>query len=205
MEPILIDIKPSVINNLCEAPSHLPISLLMRHSARFPIEDMRRAYSVGLTPQGVAMAETFGQFLSRSFSPGRLRSAPVGRCRDTALAIGRGANWRIPVEDELRVSFPYIEQAYETRNEYIPGTKLPIQIIELMNALLENQNQPPCVDIVVTHDSILTCLLKYLLGFQFSADNWPQYLEGLLVWKENSRIMILWRSERFEVDLSLAQ
>ena len=57
----------STVNNLALTPIDRPVSLLMRHSTRFPIENEAEVLTAKLTPDGVEIAEEFGYVLSIIF------------------------------------------------------------------------------------------------------------------------------------------
>lgn len=122
----------SLLKDMKIAPQDRPVALLMRHSARFPILHPAETYTVGLTEEGVRMAEKLGGLLAKRFQPGRLLSSPVGRCITTAEAITRGAGWPGPVQTDERLSHPFIApvwQGIERGDGAVqPGAPLPAPV-----------------------------------------------------------------------------
>jgi len=52
--------------------------------------------------------------------------------------------------------------------------------------------------VFVTHDTIVGTVVGYLMGQQFNTANWPNYLEGVLIWREGAKVVAHWRGETRE-------
>jgi hypothetical protein len=174
------------------------VFLLMRHSVRFPILTPADTYVVGLTEEGVRLAEELGGRLGKHFLPGRLRSAPVGRCRATAQAIARGAGWTGKVRADRRLSHPHIEPAWELVAQKMVNGVLPAQVQETLRWItgapeLAFLEEHPRLDVLVTHDTVLGAVVGSLLHAPVLGPAWPGYLEGLLLWREEDEIHARWR------------
>jgi len=65
-------------------------AILMRHAERGHFNHPAEGASVPITPQGAIDAEALGRSLAQ-FGKLHLSHSPVGRCRQTAEALGRGA------------------------------------------------------------------------------------------------------------------
>ncbi len=180
------------------------VVLLMRHSARFPIINPADTYVVGLTEEGVRLADVLGALLARKFIPGRLRSSPIGRCRATAEAMARGAGWPVKVRADRRLSHPYIEPAWNLVEGNRLNGSLPRPLPDVLNWVVgapEKVRQPnlplfedrPQLDVLVTHDTIVGAVVGCLLCEPVLGPAWPGYLEGVLFWWSEGLVHARWR------------
>lgn len=212
--PLLYDIEQV----LRDGPSGPPtrVALLLRHSERFPIVTPADTYLVGLTGEGVRLAEELGGLLGNRFAPGRLRSSPVSRCRATAEAIARGAGWASKVRADHHLSHPFIEPAWDLvervqsgrSNDY--NSALPAPLPQLLSwitgakrsagapqnarqAYLPLLDEHPVLDVLVTHDTTVIAVAGGLLHAPVLGPDWPGYLEGLLFWWEENQLCVRWR------------
>ena len=211
---LLYDVERVLRDSLSEP---LPrVALLMRHSVRFPIVVPSDTYVVGLTEEGVRLAEELGELLGQSFAPGRLRSSPVGRCRATVEAIARGAGWTARVRADRHLSHPYIapawdlvERAQSGRANGLNGA-IPAPLPELLRwvlgaersahqAVLPLLEEPPLLDVLVTHDTIVGAVAGGLLRMPVLGPDWPGYLEGLLFWRAEGRVRVRWRGTEYVI------
>lgn len=170
--------------------------LILRHSARFPILNEAEVYTVGLTEEGVQQAEALGNKLGGLFKPGRLSSSPVGRCVDTASAIARGAGWQHEIFVDYHLSHPFIAPVWNALPIRWDADPLPGQVAEVINLILEGDDTPGVLDIFVTHDTIVASIVGYFMGLEFHYPAyWPDYLEGMLVWRNETGVHFRWREE----------
>lgn len=167
---------------------------MMRHSARFPITDEAVNHLVGLTEEGVRMAEAYGALLAQSFKPGRLLSSPIGRCVDTANALARGAGWPLQASAEDKLAYPFIASSWEKLKKGELNGHVPADVRALLELMLGEPGEP-CLDVLVTHDNVLATVIAYFMGAQVTGPDLPRYLEGLLIWRADDGIHTLWRSD----------
>jgi hypothetical protein len=184
----------------------------MRHSVRYPIVNPAETYLVGLTEEGVRLAEDLGVLLGGHFTPGRLRASPVGRCKATAAAIAHGAGWPVKVRADKRLSHPFIEPAWSLveRTQTAGGERLNGVLPERVRATLawavgaaEAARQPylplleeaPRLDVLVTHDTIVGAVAGSLLHAPVTGPYWPGYLEGIFFWWDGGLLHARWRGE----------
>jgi broad specificity phosphatase PhoE len=193
MEGQVMELPRSLIDDLAVIPRDRPVTLLMRHSARYPINDPAETYLVGLTPEGVVMAEALGAVLGQMYPGGRLLSAPVGRCQDTAQAIARGAGWPGQAQPDERLSHPFIAPAWDCYNRGEVNGRLPRQVQAVLALLLEHEGSAPRLDVLVTHDTIVGTLAGCLLKAPVLKEHWPGFLEGVFVWRSEGRVCARWR------------
>lgn len=195
---MITGIPETLINDLVKIPRDQPVALLMRHSARFPILDPALTFEIGLTEEGVRMAEALGGLLKGQFQPGRMMSAPVGRCLDTAAAIARGAGWVGAVRSDERLSHPFMIPAWEVLEQTHFKGGLPPQIRITLDLLLHAPElapfeDQPRLDLMVTHDTVLGAVVGGLLHIPFSSANWPEFLEGIFIWERAGQVHARWR------------
>jgi broad specificity phosphatase PhoE len=174
------------------------VVLLMRHSNRFPINNDNEIYTAGLTPEGVQNAELYGAELAKYWNIRVLGSNFVGRCKDTASAIGRGAGLPLKVKELEEIKFDFVGNIWDNRVSRI-HKELPHEIQIMLLTLLNSLEKVEGLGVYVTHDSVLACVMVYLLGLKVEVDgeNWPQFLEGLVIWKENEQLCCAWRGHLY--------
>lgn len=188
-------IPATLLYDLERIPRDRAVTLIMRHSARFPIIPPDLGFGVGLTEEGVRLAEATGMVLGQTFSAGRLLAAPVGRCLDTANAIARGAGWPENAAAEERISHPYIEPDWDMLNRGALNGVLPPRVRGTLALLLEHPRLPePRLDVMVTHDTIVSTLVGCVLHQPYRGpDYWPEFLEGIFLWWEEKQVHTRWR------------
>ncbi len=186
----------SLINDLELVPRDRPVGLLMRHSARFPITDEALNHLVGLTEEGVHMAEDLGAHLKPQFSFGRLMTSPVGRCVDTANSIARGADWSAQALIHEKLAHTFIEDAWKKVNKGEVNGHCPETICSLLDLLLGEPGAPR-LDVMVSHDTVVGTALAHLLRVPVTGPDMPKYLEGFLVWRSEEGVHLRWRGTEY--------
>jgi len=175
-------------------PLDIHAGLILRHSARYPILSEEDVYSAGLTGEGIAQAELFGKALAESRQPGRLFASPVDRCLDTALAISRGARWDLPVTADYRLSHPFIERLWSGPQIRWQKDPLPEPVQSILELVLNCAGVGGALDIFSTHDTVVAVLAGYFAGVSFHyPEYWPNFLEGVLVWRRANQVHLKWR------------
>ena len=198
-------VPTSLLGDLRQTPTDRPVTLMMRHSIRYPITDWATGDTVGLTPEGFEIAEQFGTVLGMLRQPGRLLSSPVGRCMDTAHSIVKGAGWMGTIDVHPMLHHPFVEPDWQLLEEKNHNGSVPQAILALLDLVNDNQHTEPVMDLLVTHDSVLGSMIGYLLGLPvFGEKHWPGFLEGIYFWKESGETVMVWRGQRFALagDLS---
>lgn len=180
------------------APSDRPVAVIMRHSVRYPILDDESVYTAALTPEGVRLAEELGEKIAKMRPIRQIVTNFVGRCQQTAEAIARGAGYTGQVTQNLRISHPFIEPAWEALPIAWPKDAPPVQVTALLTLVTNGGHQPGVIDVYVTHDTIVGALAGYLMGEEFDSSNWPNYLEGVLLWRDGAHLFAHWRGQTRE-------
>ena len=176
-------------------PQGHTVNLVVRHSVRYPILSLAEVDTAPLTPEGIRVAEEFGAVLAKDYQLDVLESSEIGRCVETASAIGRGACWQGEVRPEPRFSYSYTDDYWHTRREHLFADDLPAEVLDLLDYLTQYPTRKNTLNIFVTHDSVLGVLAGYLFKDFVDGDSWPDFLEGLAVWRENGNKFAAWRNQ----------
>ncbi len=195
-----LEIPASTLLALDAAPLDQPVSVMLRHSTRYPILDIAKTLEVGLTPEGITLAEQLGVSLAKRLIPGRVASSPVERCINTAKAITRGADWQVNIATDVRLSHPYIDAAWISYPYRRPGEIIPVAVANVVKFIIPNHSTGSYLDMFVTHDTVVGCVVEYLLGEKITEENWPAFLEGVVLWQNPKGITVAWRGEIREIE-----
>jgi hypothetical protein len=180
-------------DTILSAPRERSVALLLRHSARYPIPDESDPYQAQLTSQGVAMAEDLGKWLNQNgYRLDGFFSSPVGRCIDTAHGIARGAGYAANVRAERVLSFPFMQPTRRNIVNFRSSDPLPDRVVESLRFMVKTKQSTPAIHIYVSHDSYLACILAHIF-LEPIEEHWPDFLEGMALWQEESSILLSWR------------
>jgi len=195
-------------------PENHQATLIMRHGERLDLPTMG-IDNVLLTEHGKGTARNLGTILSNK-QPGLLVSSPKERCIETLRALVEGAEWKTPhiITDQLVApSNPFIidlDQAVRSFQELGGPTLFNKQITnsipppgmgstsegvkKVIDAYVQKDDQNPnLLNIVVTHDAVLTVFVGYIFDITFSDDDWPEFLNGVLLWINPQGLNVVWR------------
>jgi hypothetical protein len=181
------------------APLDRHVSLLVRHSIRFPINVPEETWLASLTPEGIHLAEEFGAWLAQRRCPYRVMTSPVGRCVETSRSVIRGANWPDPVVVDQKLGFPFIEKGWQQVTAEGVPVEIPHEALEVLDYLLEDTIHPEGLNLFVSHDGNIAFMATALLGEPASEANWPVFLEGMAFWREKEAVRIAWRGKVYEL------
>ena len=203
----------SIVERLALAPHQSDAAIILRHAEREKIPAGTFGAEVSLTAQGVSTAEKLGAVLVRR-GPVSITSSPVLRCVQTAEAIRRGGgqtgattlDWRlgdpgpfvVRAEESgklfLQVGILEIVRRQLSAAGPLPGMRPTSAGIELLLGLTaHNLDQQGRLSIYVTHDAILAVLVAWLYRAPIEEITWPDYLDGLLLWRSGERLNLSWR------------
>ena len=209
----------SLLRSLERVPAGRPVSLLVRHAARGPIPAGNMGVEVDLTEEGVRSAEVLGTVLTH-LRPGRLLSSPIPRRINTGRAIVRGAGWTAEVATDVRLSgmgcffvdgpsawahFAALGVRGTVRRQLSEEAPLPglhptaAGVTAFMELLVRPETAEPTLDVLVTHDVILAVLVGHFLKITPDKANWPEFLEGLVIWPSTEGLMLVWRGEAIAI------
>ncbi len=180
--------------------------VIMRHGERPIIDDPTRADRVMLTARGLRSARQLGLGLLADCAPRNLFHSTVPRCRQTAEALMAGLRDRQvqPVNHgpHPQLAVPYLPDpqrsyAFALKNDLDPlafvqawfAGDLAADLIqdpqraarEQFEFLRTMRRSHPGFQVHVSHDWNLLLLARVYLGIEPSRENWPGFLEGLLI------------------------
>ena len=203
----------SIKYRLTQVPPGADVALLVRHAEREEIPIGTFGEDVQLTSRGIVEAERLGRVLASRRWEG-IVSSPLLRCCETAVGICRGAGWRGNVAVDRRLGDPGV---FVVDPETAGPLFLSHGIQEIVRHQLHGSVPPPGMRsteegvklllelatsrlasggrlaIYVTHDALLAVLVARLFRLRHDAAPWPDYLDGLLVWRSGLRILCSWR------------
>ena len=94
----------------------------------------------------------------------------------------------------LEIGILELVQSKLTQQEALPGMRETSEGVQLLQGLvtigLRTQGR---LDIYVTHDAILAVLVASLFGLPLKELEWPNYLDGLVLWRLQGRLHFSWR------------
>lgn len=199
----------SAIVNLRAWRDHCGLVVFVRHGEREPVASHEfPRHDAPLTESGRRAAELMGALLQDRL--GAVRSSPVPRCVDTALAVIAGARRAsAPAHDQLLgdpgayvvdadramaelVSRGFHPAARQLGNgEHLPGFADPDRATQQLLALARSLlvTEPSRVHVLVTHDLVLSTMAARVRGVALEEREWPGYLHGLAVWREELQLV----------------
>jgi broad specificity phosphatase PhoE len=208
-------VPPATLRWIRESPTDRPVMVLLRHSARPPIDDGKVGDNLDLTEEGVRMARELGAAIGPRLAS--LRSSPVKRCMQTAKQISSAAGATLqPVVDRL-LGHPgaYVcdgRLSWEKTWSVLPYDKVMEGLIDgrldmagvadpkraagrLLENMVEHAPQPG-VHIFVTHDSLVLPTAAHLLPRRLERPDWPWFLEAVVVWQDGDGFEVRYREHR---------
>ncbi len=210
-----MDAAPTIAERLSHIPGPAHAALIIRHAEREGIPTGEFGVDIPLTARGVAEAERLGGALICAGKELTVVSSPVPRCVQTGEAILRGADCPGGVALDRRLGdpgpfvvdtdaggplflelpVPEIVRRQLQQAEPLPGMRPTPDGVEILLSLtaeqLENHGR---LSVYVTHDAILAVLVASLFRLPLEETGWPEYLEGLLLWRSSGSLRFSWRS-----------
>ena len=198
---------------LADTPPGADVALVLRHAEREAIPAGSYGNDVPLTPCGVASARRLGAGLA-SYRPAAVLTSPVSRCVQTADGIIAGAGWDAAPLHERLLGGP---GAFVVEPERFGPLFLEIGARGIVERQLSDAEPPPgmrpanagaqlLLDLAtpwpetrgglrlfVTHDIILATLVGSIYGLRVEEFAWPDYLDGLALWRDSGRLRFRWR------------
>ena len=206
----------AIKERLAMVPEDVNVSLVIRHAESKEIPVGTFGHNVNLTAQGLQAAEQLGAALSEKRTI-NVVSSPVPRCVQTAQGILDGAGSSAEIITDRRLGDP---GAFIVDPEIAGPLFLELPIPEIARHQLQDATPLPGMrrtkegvaifldlvtkklggngrlDMFVTHDVILAVLVGSILGLTIEETGWPDFLEGLLVWRSDSFFHASWRETR---------
>lgn len=184
------------------------VAIVVRHAERHPVDDLARHEEVLLTERGHEHARAAGKHLRKVFHHAvHLVHSPVERCKQTALGIAHGVGdpCRI-VGIEQGLGSPFVVDrhkawAYVMKTgptfirAWFDGHAPPDAFMPRKEAArsqleaIERHLDPRSIAICVTHDWNIALLKEDVLALS-PERGWPQYLDGLVVARDASGVLL---------------
>lgn len=178
-----------------------PVAALIRHAER-PEPSGIPGEELELTARGRDESRALGRSLGGRVR--RIAHSPVLRCRQTGEMILLGSGGSAQLLPDLRLGGPglFVEDEREASKTFaslgiaavlaglVAGRQLPglarpdlasAAMVEHLLAVCDDQ--PPGLYLFITHDALLAPTLGWLFG---GASELPDYLDALLLWRENA-------------------
>ncbi len=180
-------------------PTDLPINVLMRHSARYPITSDAEVFTAQLTPEGESLASSFGDWINKRFNIGKIYSSPINRCVETGKYLAKGAgNGRIIYPEQV-LSHPNEYGEYDAMDDYLISGDWPLRIRQIADLMFPDERAEH-MNFYITHDTVLAMMAGFWLNLDIrSASDWPQFLEPMFFWKSDGKMIITFRGTEFVV------
>ena len=203
----------SLLEQLAMVPGGADASLVIRHAEREEIPAGTFGHDVNLTAEATRAAEQLGAALSENRAL-TVVSSPVPRCVQTALAMLRGAGSSAEVVADRRLGGP---GAFVVDAEAAGPLFLELAIPEIARRQLQDETPPPGMrpasdgveillelatsplyekgrlHVLVTHDIVLSVFVASIFRAPVEEIGWPDYLEGLLLWRCAGRLYFSWK------------
>jgi hypothetical protein len=81
-------------------------------------------------------------------------------------------------------------------DDALPGMAAPqAAAYRLLHHMLTIAGDVPGLYLFITHDSLVTTTVARLLGQHLEPEDWPSYLEGTFLWREQSGLHIKYRDQ----------
>ena len=197
--------------------------VLFRHSIRGPIPLDRYARDVPLLPAGAALAQDFGGRWRRPVSA--VLSSPLQRCTHTARHFLDGAGLEIATrttralgapgafvrdedgawDDYVRHRKHQLVREARLRPEALRGYGTPAWGVRALVEQLESHwsssssahgDESASVLLGFSHDLLMSLLLTWAFDREWTDEDWPEFHEGLVAWREGGELCVWYRGSQ---------
>lgn len=205
----------ATVHRLEASPSDRPVVALIRHSVREPLPSDGVGLELPITPEGEQLARELGRRLAGRVK--QVRSSPFLRCLQTGeqLIAGSGAEGVEVVPDRsLGQPSLFVENTEVAWSHWralgneemmrrmvdedapLPGMADPVAAAHRMvDYLFESAEGVPGIHLFVSHDTFVLTTAAKLFRRRFPKEEWPPFLEALVMWKEGEKTRLFYRSE----------
>ncbi len=177
-------------------PKDRPISMLIRHSARFPITSAAEVWTAGLTPEGIEMASKYGGWLSRYYKISKIETSPITRCIDTGKYISTALSEEVEVAGLDVLAHPNENAEYDSLADYLINKRWPDRISQIAAYLVPNGHHQDGLNIFISHDTVLIAMTAYWMDLDVrDGELWPRFMEPFFMWWQTGELMASFRGE----------
>lgn len=182
-------------------PNDRPVSMLIRHSNRFPITNADEVWTAGLTPQGIELASNYGMWLQKSYQIGCIQTSPIQRCLDTGIYLAAGIDQNVDVSAVQVLSHPNEKAEYDSLADYLENKVWPTRISEIAAYLVPNGHHKSGLNIYISHDTVVIAMAAFWLDKDVRAsENWPKFMEPFFLWWQERDLIASFRGESKNVN-----
>ena len=195
-----------IIRAYKEIPQDCPVTVLIRHSIRYPINSEAEIWTAGLTKEGKELAIELGTWLNQDYTIKRIESSPIFRCVETGRFISSALTDSVDVFPVDVLAHPNENGEYDSFDEYFPTSKWPNRIQEIAAYLVQNGYHKNGLNLFISHDTTLVTMVGYWLQKDFrDLSIWPNYLEPFFLWWQDDQLISRFRDEQIVVNHVLEQ
>ncbi len=211
---------PDWTPTLAQLPEDQGVVVFMRHSVRPEIPEGKFGMQVDLTAEGVQAAQELGAAFGQRLR--KVSASASTRCVQTGRALIEGAGVALEVQPDETLGEPgaFIEDVEASIQRLVEHG--PIGIVNRLLQGLPLEGMIACepgvramlsqawatppdagtVHVCITHDTLLSALLGWLEQKEaVQEEEWPQMLEGCLMWRTGSGLKWVWRGTVYQRDL----
>ena len=185
-------------------PTDRPVSVLMRHSIRYPITNDAEVYTAGLTPEGCDLAKQFGGWLDDTYELGAFSSSPIGRCVDTGIMLAKGAQLERIVKKSPLLGHPNENGEYDTMSDGLATKNWHNHIHDIASFMLPKGQHTSGLNFFFSHDTVIILMAAYWLGFDLrTKEDWPRFLEPFFMYWKNNNLVAVFRNQEYALQNQL--
>jgi broad specificity phosphatase PhoE len=195
-------------------PEVRSVAILLRHAERPEIPEGSPGMEIGLTEAGTAAARRIGAALGERIRT--ITTSPVARCRTTAMLMCEGADRQLEISDQPLLGAPGAfvadgDVAWENwrrmgnegviahlmgSSEALPGMHPPeLAARRLLGLLAAALDREAGLHLFVTHDAVLAPLVARTLGHPLEREQWPGFLDAMMLWREDGELVARYRED----------
>jgi len=187
-------------------PTEAQVTVLIRHSIRFPINSEAEIWTAGLTPEGKEMALKFGFWLDQKFKISRIESSPIERCVETGKYISSALTEPITVSPVEVLAHPNENGEYDAFEGHFKQKSWPKRIQDMAAYLVPNGHHKKGLNIFISHDTTLVAMTGFWLDKDIrDLSVWPNYMEPFFLWWDEKKLISRFRGEQYVVNQILDQ
>ena len=209
-----------ILGDLDIVPRGARRALLIRHADRDGPLTKLIDDSVSINARGEERAKSFGKQI-QSQEGLRLHSSPVGRCVRTCECISRGYGSKVEIQPSAVIGMkgPFIlrpKEATQLMTElglvpfvdaYVKGELDPTVVMPCAEGAqrliswtsCKMRSGAPGTRIAVTHDLILTPVLRHLFDYDVHGLGLIDFLDGFVLYEQGARMLALYDGKEVDV------
>jgi len=202
-------------------PPNSSVGIIMRHAERYEIKRGKVGLEVPLTNDGRISAFNLGETFFKN-KLNAIYSSYVQRCIDTGKEIKKGAEqdslnikeWKVLSGDDIFIrDFKTVSEYYMAfgmltlldkayNRESVEGLNdVTYSVYKFLDEVLIRLGDKRGFNLFITHDMFISIIAGEIFRHRTTADNWPEFMEPIFVWKDNEYINLFFRNNLKEYQL----